>query len=495
MTQVTADNKSNAPAQDKPTQQNPDSGLSGESFNGRTDFRAGLSSGVTTRDFGPTPDYEQGKDYYREARNFSPDEKEHGYAPSTFRYSTAPSVGTDVKGSAYHRFGRSDLTPDAERAVGAVVDKIKELQKANGGQLPPGTTISVEGFTDDMYHGKHTSSPEGIAFNKELSQQRADAIKQLIMKETGLSEQDITATGQGISKDHSNETKEGRAQNRRVDIEVSVPKETKAEVVQAPKPEAKIDGKPEAPDPYDPDNNPDWDINDPTQDPDRPDFIDPSETGQQPAQEPTLEPVKSSFDPFVPLRDTVDKKLEVISSDGLTQYQVERVQIGSQHVSQPGIGTEVPTFGYRVSALGVDPAGPPAPLGSMMYKPGEGWTERTGNFVKSDAVTGVESALEAANNKAAFERLLKANAGNQEWATDVGDHLAKVVQTNAGIDLYVYTPPTDGIGMRLNWQTDFGKFARFSYDAGGNFVQAKGNGGVDPRDLNLSDIQRRLWLE
>lgn len=76
-------------------------------------------------------------------------------------------------------------------------------------QTEPGKKIRVEGHTD--------SSGEAQA-NQELSQQRADAVRQALI-ELGIAEDRITANGMGQEFPiASNEDEVGRARNRRVDV-------------------------------------------------------------------------------------------------------------------------------------------------------------------------------------------------------------------------------------------------------------------------------------
>jgi outer membrane protein OmpA-like peptidoglycan-associated protein/uncharacterized protein (UPF0332 family) len=74
----------------------------------------------------------------------------------------------------------------------------------------PGSTVSVLGHTDSY------GSDEK---NLTLSKERADAVKQYLLANSKLVASSVEATGYGESKPiASNETKEGRAANRRVDV-------------------------------------------------------------------------------------------------------------------------------------------------------------------------------------------------------------------------------------------------------------------------------------
>jgi len=65
----------------------------------------------------------------------------------------------------------------------------------------------------------HTSSDGDDKANMELSQQRAGAVKELLVKEFGIDGDRITTDGKGETEPVAdNKTKEGRAQNRRVEF-------------------------------------------------------------------------------------------------------------------------------------------------------------------------------------------------------------------------------------------------------------------------------------
>ncbi|MFT3930317.1 MAG: OmpA family protein [Spongiibacteraceae bacterium] len=63
----------------------------------------------------------------------------------------------------------------------------------------------------------HTDSTASDAYNQKLSQRRADAVKTMLVTRFGIDAARLTAVGYGESKPiASNDTAEGRAQNRRV---------------------------------------------------------------------------------------------------------------------------------------------------------------------------------------------------------------------------------------------------------------------------------------
>jgi outer membrane protein OmpA-like peptidoglycan-associated protein len=79
-------------------------------------------------------------------------------------------------------------------------------------QAHPGLNLAIEG---------HTDSTGTAEFNLNLSQQRADGVRQFLIMQ-GLSPDTITATGLGEADPIAdNSTAAGRKQNRRVEIIVS----------------------------------------------------------------------------------------------------------------------------------------------------------------------------------------------------------------------------------------------------------------------------------
>jgi outer membrane protein OmpA-like peptidoglycan-associated protein len=100
-------------------------------------------------------------------------------------------------------FGKYDLKPPAREALA----KMSGIVIAH-----PGLKLAVEGYTDSV--GSDT-------FNLTLSQNRADTVRAYLVNQ-GLDPNTITATGYGKSNPvASNDTAEGRQQNRRVEIIIS----------------------------------------------------------------------------------------------------------------------------------------------------------------------------------------------------------------------------------------------------------------------------------
>ncbi|HEC09331.1 MAG TPA: OmpA family protein, partial [Acidimicrobiales bacterium] len=79
--------------------------------------------------------------------------------------------------------------------------------------VPEGTLVAVEGFTD---------SQGDAAANQRLSEARAQAVVDYLVSQ-GVSPDVLRASGNGESRPvASNDTAEGRAQNRRIEFNVVV---------------------------------------------------------------------------------------------------------------------------------------------------------------------------------------------------------------------------------------------------------------------------------
>ncbi len=82
----------------------------------------------------------------------------------------------------------------------------------------PNAPFTIEGHTDAVGDDR---------YNENLSFERAHAIKQYLLANMGLEDSRITALGYGETRPiASNESAQGRAQNRRIDIVITSPQET-----------------------------------------------------------------------------------------------------------------------------------------------------------------------------------------------------------------------------------------------------------------------------
>ena len=105
-----------------------------------------------------------------------------------------------LPGNVLFASGKSMLLPGAQSSLNQVADALKDQSNAQ---------ITVEGHTDST--GSDTT-------NMELSKARAESVASYLMSR-GLPKEQITTQGLGSSRPvASNDTPEGRANNRRVEI-------------------------------------------------------------------------------------------------------------------------------------------------------------------------------------------------------------------------------------------------------------------------------------
>ena len=90
---------------------------------------------------------------------------------------------------------------------------VTELQKAvTFVKKYPGAKIRLDGYTDSIGTD---------AYNIKLSERRAEAVKNYLIKEAGIDSSKITAVGHGKADPvANNKTAEGRAENRRVEVSI-----------------------------------------------------------------------------------------------------------------------------------------------------------------------------------------------------------------------------------------------------------------------------------
>jgi outer membrane protein OmpA-like peptidoglycan-associated protein len=102
--------------------------------------------------------------------------------------------------------------------------------KTNSDQLESTTSPVLRAVADTLKKNSsmkieilgHTDSTGDAQKNKDLSQRRAEAAKQLLVSQYGADESRITATGAGADQPIAdNTTEEGKAMNRRVEIVLS----------------------------------------------------------------------------------------------------------------------------------------------------------------------------------------------------------------------------------------------------------------------------------
>jgi outer membrane protein OmpA-like peptidoglycan-associated protein len=125
--------------------------------------------------------------------------------PNQAKRSAATLEGDKITVSETIRFETGKATIDP--ASNHILDEVAEILKANPGI----TKMTIEG---------HTDSVGDAALNKQLSQDRADAVKTYIAGK-GIDAGRMDAKGFGAEQPiASNDTEDGRATNRRVAFKV-----------------------------------------------------------------------------------------------------------------------------------------------------------------------------------------------------------------------------------------------------------------------------------
>ncbi len=109
------------------------------------------------------------------------------------------------------RVGSAELVPSSLATLDRTIEGLKKNAKAK---------VEIEG---------HTSSEGGEEFNQKLSEDRANSVRDYMVRK-GISKDRVTAVGYGYSRPKaSNDTEEGRRQNRRIEVRVTNPDEVEVE--------------------------------------------------------------------------------------------------------------------------------------------------------------------------------------------------------------------------------------------------------------------------
>ncbi|MBI3800279.1 MAG: OmpA family protein [Deltaproteobacteria bacterium] len=104
--------------------------------------------------------------------------------------------------------GEWDMSVEAQQTIGKIVPILAPMQQ---------TQIVVNGYTDNVPIGPGLRR-QGITSNLELSQRRAATVMQFLIAQ-GVKPSLVSAQGLGEANPvASNDTAEGRAQNRRVEL-------------------------------------------------------------------------------------------------------------------------------------------------------------------------------------------------------------------------------------------------------------------------------------
>jgi chemotaxis protein MotB len=104
--------------------------------------------------------------------------------------------------------GSWQMRPQGQQVIANLAKKLAPTQQNH---------LMVSGYTDNAPIGEALRR-EGVASNQELSQKRADAVTQYLISQ-GVKPDLVSAQGFGdASPVASNDTTQGRAQNRRVEL-------------------------------------------------------------------------------------------------------------------------------------------------------------------------------------------------------------------------------------------------------------------------------------
>jgi chemotaxis protein MotB len=104
--------------------------------------------------------------------------------------------------------GGWQITPPARQTLSKIVPSLQGLQN---------TKVVVDGYTDNVPIGADLRG-QGISNNIDLSSRRADAVASFLTSQ-GVNQNLVSAQGFGDAHPvASNETAQGRAQNRRIEV-------------------------------------------------------------------------------------------------------------------------------------------------------------------------------------------------------------------------------------------------------------------------------------
>lgn len=127
-------------------------------------------------------------------------------APVVEQAEAKPAVESiNITGGALFEFDQADIKPEARKQLSNVIGKFKGRQDV--------VEVVITGRADAIGTD---------AYNQELSKKRAQSVKAFLLSE-GITSKRIVIQALGEEQPvASNNTEEGRAQNRRVDISVQV---------------------------------------------------------------------------------------------------------------------------------------------------------------------------------------------------------------------------------------------------------------------------------
>lgn len=115
--------------------------------------------------------------------------------------SALKSAGHVAVGGIYFDTGKSTIKPESDQAIGEVAKLLKG---------DPSLNVYVVGHTDNV---------GALESNMKLSQARAEAVMDMLVKKHGIAGSRMKSFGDGpYAPVSSNDTDEGRAKNRRVEL-------------------------------------------------------------------------------------------------------------------------------------------------------------------------------------------------------------------------------------------------------------------------------------
>jgi outer membrane protein OmpA-like peptidoglycan-associated protein len=123
--------------------------------------------------------------------------------PDSVQAEPAQSEVITLSDDVLFAFNQSDLTPTAKSQLDALMSKFEDADVVS---------IKVVG---------HTDSVGSDAYNQTLSERRASSVAEYLLSQ-GVVPNKVTSEGRGESQPIAdNETEEGRAKNRRVDLHIN----------------------------------------------------------------------------------------------------------------------------------------------------------------------------------------------------------------------------------------------------------------------------------
>ncbi len=156
------------------------------------------------QDFDGVPDYDNDGDGINDVNDQCPDQAEtkNGYqdedgCPDNF----IPEQESVILQGVNFQSGSSTLTPDARNVLRTVANQLMVREDLR---------LRIVGHTDNTGNAR---------FNRRLSQERADAVKQFLVL-NGIQGNRLTTEGRGADQPIAdNSTEEGRSRNRRIEFE------------------------------------------------------------------------------------------------------------------------------------------------------------------------------------------------------------------------------------------------------------------------------------